>query len=112
MGRDLNSVLQGRREHGISGIARAQQTSNQTSSPAQKARFSLNDKTSHRGKHDLSSVIAGHSKATLDLGNNRVRIPYSKGFQFTIRPAGKVSQAPKKKQFSTDEGRGFLQKRM
>lgn len=41
-----------------------------------------------RGKEkDLSSIISRTVRTARDLGNNRVRVPYSKGFQYTIHPS-------------------------
>ena len=39
-----------------------------------------------RTEDDLERIIAKGAEAARDLGNNRVRIPYSKGFQYSIRP--------------------------
>jgi len=35
---------------------------------------------------ELSRIIASGSKATAEVGNNRVRVPFSKGFQYSVRP--------------------------
>merc|ERR1712194_898157 len=41
-----------------------------------------------RGKteDDLKHIISKGSKAANEIGNNRVRVPYSRGFQYSIRP--------------------------
>ena len=45
-----------------------------------------------RTEDDLAAIISGGSKNTSGAGNNRVRVPYSKGFQYSIRPEGKSGQ--------------------
>ncbi|KAL7545156.1 hypothetical protein ACHAWF_008509 [Thalassiosira exigua] len=39
-----------------------------------------------RTEDDLARIISGGSKASNAAGNNRVRVPYSQGFQYTVRP--------------------------
>ena len=45
-----------------------------------------------RTEDDLAQIISNGSKNTSGAGNNRVRVPYSKGFQYSIRPEGKSGQ--------------------
>lgn len=63
---------------------------------------------------DFSTIIAkGQVKGSRDLGNNRVRVPYSKGFQFTVRPENKApTKEESKKINSTEDQREALKKRM
>ncbi|KAL9184653.1 hypothetical protein ACHAXT_012623 [Thalassiosira profunda] len=44
-----------------------------------------------RGKteDDLAQIISEGTKSATDAGNNRVRVPFSKGFQYTVRPEDK-----------------------
>lgn len=75
-----------------------------------------------RGKNedDLAHIISGGSKASRDLGNNRVRIPYSKGFQFSVRPTNRTGDVSDKRNLVSAKGamgkdgekREALQKKM
>lgn len=76
--KDLDRVLHDRREAGLTGIARAQQATTTTKAAVIK----------HR---DVDSTLSGKNKQVQNK-HNRVRVPYSKGFQFTIRPADRISK--------------------
>lgn len=69
-----------RRETGLTAISRAN-TSMQVDMPPKKSA------AANRTNGDIEAAISKGRKQTKDLGRNRVRIPYSKGFQFTVRPA-------------------------
>lgn len=62
---------------------------------------------SKRGKteDDLAQIITEGSKNTRDSGNNRVRVPYSKGFQFTVRPANRTGDVSDKRNLVSAAGR-------
>lgn len=61
--------------------------------------YSSSSATNPTTTRDFSTIITkGQVQSSRDLGNNRVRVPYSRGFQFTIRPE---SKAPR----PTDEGK-------
>jgi transcription factor SPN1 len=48
------------------------------------------------GKADATSLIAGKASKGQSQGvGDRVSVPFSKGFQFTIRPANKVDEDTK-----------------
>jgi len=114
--KDLELVGRDRREYGIAGIARAQQATSLSSASSSHA-------TKKRGMD--STLMRGMSRkkggANIQQNkSNRVSVPYSKGFQFTIRPADRISTADakeKNKRVSvggTDGavGRDFISRRM
>ena len=63
---------------------------------------------------DLGAVLANGKRSARDSGKNRVRVPYSKGFQFTHRPGNIVGNVTDKKTRITNvkEKRESLHKRM
>uniref|UniRef100_A0A7S2AA44 TFIIS N-terminal domain-containing protein n=1 Tax=Trieres chinensis TaxID=1514140 RepID=A0A7S2AA44_TRICV len=82
---------------------------------AQAAETEMQDRAGSSAKgQDLSSVIAQGTKSAGDIGNNRVRVPYSKGFRFTVRPNDRVGDIrDNKTRISTVKGqREGLHKRM
>lgn len=103
------SHAQRRGEAGLVGIARAQaaMTANSESRSAQL-------KTGKRDQKDLGSILSDGVKQAQDAGRNRVRVPYSKGFQYTIRPENKSGDvADKKTRISNvSDQRESLHKRM
>mmetsp|Transcript_8562 Transcript_8562/g.10994 ORF Transcript_8562/g.10994 Transcript_8562/m.10994 type:complete len:505 (-) Transcript_8562:33-1547(-) len=60
------------------------------------------------GEDDLSSIFKKGFRQAKDLGSNRVRIPTSKGFQFTVRPEARTDSTIKLKK----AGREGLNKRL
>lgn len=52
-----------------------------------------------RGKNedDLDRIINSGATSARDLGNNRVRVPYSKGFQYTVRPESRKGDVSDKR---------------
>jgi len=118
--RDLQSAQTSRRrEGGLAAISRAYAVANEEeeAAVAAAARSKKRSNSSKRGLMeggDLGDVISNGVKQGRDTGKNRVRIPYSKGFQYTVRPSdvtGDVSD--KKTRISTvKEARGSLHKRM
>jgi len=101
--RDLETVHSSRRndDMGLAGIARAN-SAYATAQPVNQGRSSRNEK-------DLTSIIAGKGSGAQEIGSNRVRVPYSKGFQFTHRPMSRVIEPDEKK---GRPGRDKLSKRM
>lgn len=75
------SLRAGRAEAGITGYARAAAAA----SAGPSAREEEEARGRGGGRQDLSSIISGGQQAK-DSVNNRVRVPFSKGFQFTRRP--------------------------
>jgi transcription factor SPN1 len=101
--RDLEHVHASRREAGgVTAMAAAR---------AQSAAA----KTPEANERDLQDMIASGSKAGNKGESNRVRVPYSKGFKFTVRPQGKTGDVADKRMVrggpATDT-RGNLSKRM
>ena len=99
--KDLERVqmVRGMNEMGsLVGIARQQQQQQQQ---AQQA--SLGQKMARgRGgrattEDDLDQIIHTGSKNSADIGNNRVRVPYSKGFQYSVRPADRTGDVSDKR---------------
>jgi transcription factor SPN1 len=71
----------------------------------------------HRGgkDQDLNSLIKSGSMGKTESGINRVRVPFSKGFQYTARPTNRVTGAVDKRRAqggATQDTRGKLGKRM
>eukprot|EP00956_Cyclotella_meneghiniana_P035644 scaffold116706_cov32-Cyclotella_meneghiniana.AAC.1 len=48
-------------------------------------------------RDDLAQIITEGSKNARDNGNNRVRVPYSKGFQYTVRPTNRTGDVSDKR---------------
>mmetsp|Transcript_91 Transcript_91/g.240 ORF Transcript_91/g.240 Transcript_91/m.240 type:complete len:500 (+) Transcript_91:151-1650(+) len=96
-------------ESGIMGIARQQQKAVSSQQVASKKGM-----PGGRNTEDLSSIISKGYKSKNDLGSNRVRVPYSNGFQFTVQPNHKMGTEETKRGRSihVKEGRGDLHKRM
>lgn len=59
-----------------------------------------------RGKtaDDLERIIASGATSARDLGNNRVRVPYSKGFQYTVRPESRRGDVSDKRNLISARG--------
>lgn len=101
--RDLEHAHATRRD-GLTAAARMPQ---KQSTPQRSARVS-NDS-------DLRAMIASGNKGAQKEGLNRVRVPFSKGFQFTVRPQNKAGNAADKRMARaamTKDNRGNLSKRM
>lgn len=107
---DLERVQHARGATGISQVARTQQMS--------QARTSVNPAPAkYRGGkgQDLNSLINSGSKGKTESGINRVRVPFSKGFQYSVRPQNRTGGAvDNRRQVSgpTQDARGKLGKRM
>lgn len=108
--RDLERVHHSRGATGISQIARIQQMD--------QPKISVNPaRATHRGgkDQDLNSLIASGSKGKTESGINRVRVPFSKGFQYSVRPENRtVGEVDKRRVQAppTQDARGKLGKRM
>jgi transcription factor SPN1 len=102
--RHLEQAHARRRDAGLASYARSQAPVEASTSHASSASRT----------NDLGDVLSKGVKQARDLGKNRVRIPYSKGFQYTIRPEDlKGDVTDKKTRISTvKETRGSLHKRM
>jgi len=123
--RDLEraQMVRGMNEMGsLVGIARqqAQQASGQKS--AKEARGGRGGRATN--EDDLAQIINNGSKNSTDIGNNRVRVPYSKGFQYSVRPADRTGDVSDKRNLVSakaarssmgregDNSKDSLQKRM
>lgn len=106
--RDLERVQAQRGEGGLAGISRMHMQNERRMEAAAKPAPAQG-----RTKDDLGKIIKqGKGKVS---GNqaNRVRIPYSKGFQFTVRPTGRTTEkSPDKGGARGQEARDNLAKRM
>ena len=109
--RDLERVHHARGEGGLAAISRIQQReqSMKKASPGVRA--------GHRGgkDQDLNSLIKSGSKGKTESGINRVRVPFSKGFQYSVRPTNRTSGAVDKRRAQSGPGqdsRSKLGKRM
>mmetsp|Transcript_24553 Transcript_24553/g.67783 ORF Transcript_24553/g.67783 Transcript_24553/m.67783 type:complete len:512 (-) Transcript_24553:1208-2743(-) len=112
--RDLERVQHSRGDGGLSQISRAHMIEEQSRERALKAPVMRG----HRGgkDQDLNSLIQSGAKGKTESGINRVRIPYSKGFQYSVRPenrtTGDIDKRRDTNTGSTQDSRGKLSKRM
>eukprot|EP00956_Cyclotella_meneghiniana_P030655 scaffold77950_cov72-Cyclotella_meneghiniana.AAC.1 len=63
-------------------------------------------------RDDLAQIITEGSKNARDNGNNRVRVPYSKGFQYTVRPTNRTGDVSDKRNLvsaSSQQGKSSLE---
>ncbi|GAX27119.1 hypothetical protein FisN_13Lh335 [Fistulifera solaris] len=96
--RDLERIHRG--EGSLATVRRQQQQTQQPAS-AKKA----------QSEQDMASLIAGGKKTGGELAMQRVRVPYSKGFSFSVRPQGREAITSPEQQ-PRDGSRGNLAKRM
>jgi hypothetical protein len=108
-------MVRGMNEMGsLVGIARQQQQQGQKMGGTTKA-AKANNSSGGRGRatdeDDLAQIINTGSTNTADIGNNRVRVPYSKGFQYSIRPAARTGDVSDKRNLvSAKAARGSMGK--
>lgn len=104
--RDLERVNRG--EKGLAALSRQQQIMARQVEAAAEAKAAA--------KQDIQSMIADGKKGSGESGINRVRVPFSKGFAFTVRPEGRVAgDSPSEKRrggAGSADTRGKLSKRM
>lgn len=107
--RDLERVHGSRGEGGLAALSR-QQHAVAKQTEATKRKVAGNE------RQDLQSLITSGKKGGPEAGINRVRVPYSKGFNFSIRPESKTahadSPADKRRAGPAKDNRGKLSKRM
>jgi len=112
--RDLERVQHSRGDGGLSQISRVHMMEEQSRERAMKAPVMRG----HRGgkDQDLNSLIQSGAKGKTESGINRVRIPYSKGFQYSVRPENRIMGDIDKRRDTTagpsKDSRGKLSKRM
>jgi transcription factor SPN1 len=65
-------------------------------------------------KQDLDSMITSGKKGGQESGINRVRVPFSKGFSYSVRPTDRVvgDVEPQRMTANKQDTRGKLSKRM
>jgi len=108
--RDLERVHHSRGVGGISGISRLHQIGQ-----ASRQNEDLNIRSTSRGgkDQDLNSLIKSGSVGKTQSGINRVRVPYSRGFDYSARPTNRVGGVvDKRRQGSGPENRQALSKRI
>ncbi len=90
--RNTGGAPMGRGDRGLVGIARAQAAAaaSSESRSAKRGSGGIND-------GDLGSILSKGVKQARDMGRNRVRVPYSKGFQYSIRPENKTGDVADRK---------------
>jgi len=95
-----------RHDHGLSGISRSQATaaSNSTASSLHEPNLRKSTGT------DFGSILG--AKVTATTGKGRVTVPYSKGFQFTVRPNNKSGNISDRKNRGIKENRKDFHKRI
>jgi transcription factor SPN1 len=108
--RDLERVHGSRGEGGLAALSRQQHEAAKMTQAA-KQRGGQNE------RQDLQSLIDSGKKGGAQTGINRVRVPYSKGFNFSVRPESKTTRAddPADKRRAggpAKDNRGKLSKRM
>lgn len=112
--RDLERVHHSRGDGGLSQISRAHVMEEQS----RERSLSAPVMRGHRGgkDQDLNSLIQSGAKGKTESGINRVRIPYSKGFQYSVRPENRtMGDIDKRRDTSagpTQDSRDKLRKRM
>lgn len=104
--RDLERVHHGRGEAGIAGISRQQRHEKGRQEAAAKG------PAVRGGRKNVSSLIKSGKAKGADSGLNRVRVPYSTGFQYSVRPASRIEAKPDKGAGGETAARGALSKRM
>jgi len=109
--RDLERVQRG--ETGLAALSRQQMSSARRQERHKQVETESN-------KQDLDSLIASGKKGGTESGIARVRVPFSKGFAYSVRPQGRGPEAsPEKRSVGGGGGgaavkdtRGKLSKRM
>ena len=107
--RDLERVHANRGDRGLAALSRQQQQYERATQAETKMQGQQNGP-------DLHSVIASGKKGSAESSSVRVRVPFSKGFNYSVRPTGKASSmgSPDKRRATpgTGDTRGQLSKRM
>ena len=107
--RDLERVHGSRGADGLAALSRQQQVvSQQKDRDKQRA-------TAHAANQDLNSLIESGKKGGAESGSNRVQVPFSRGFAFSVRPESRASVSPEKRNIPAGlpkDNRSNLTKRM
>jgi transcription factor SPN1 len=110
--RDLERVHGARGADGLAALARQQQLATRQQEQRSQQRQAA------ASEQDLDSLIASGKKGGTESGGNRVRVPFSKGFAFSVRPDSKAVGAGSPEKRSSGGGakedgtRSKLAKRM
>jgi transcription factor SPN1 len=105
--RDLERVHGSRGEGGLAALSRQQMHATKMTQAA-KAR-------SQGERQDIQSLITTGKKGGGESGITRVRVPFSKGFSYSVRPASQSTMenpADKRRGGPAKDNRGKLSKRM
>lgn len=104
--RDLERVQRG----GTAGLAALSQ---QARLQQERSQQQL-DLDAHQKSPDLKALLQSGKKGSVESGVNRVRVPYSKGFAFQVRPTARTPgpDSAEKRLAMPQETRGNLAKRM
>lgn len=107
--RDLERIHGSRGADGLAALSRQQQlVARQEERTKQQA--------SGADKQDLNSLIETGKKGGGKTGVNRVRVPFSKGFSYSVRPTARATGTPEKRSggggTTVKDSRGNLVKRM
>lgn len=105
--RDLERVHGSRGEGGLAALSRQQMHATKMSQAAKMKGANQ--------RQDIQSMISGGKKSGGESGINRVRVPFSKGFSYSVRPADKSSSevaVDKRRGGPAKDNRGKLSKRM
>lgn len=107
--RDLERVHGSRGTDGLAALSRQQHViSQQKDRDKQRA-------TAHAANQDLNSLIESGKKGGPESGSNRVQVPFSRGFAFSVRPESRASASPEKRNIPAGlpkDNRSNLTKRM
>jgi transcription factor SPN1 len=108
--RDLASVQSVRiRKQGLTTYSRASMNADEEDQVESSSHGIRNSED-----RDIGAVLSKGVKQARDLGRNRVRIPVSKGFQYSVRPSDVTGNVADKKTRISNDGdkRESLHKRM
>lgn len=99
--RDLERVNRG--DRGIAALSRQQAQVRKTEAGTQQ-----------KSEQDIHSLIASGKKGGGEAGITRVSVPFSKGFNYSVRPTAKVQGSPDKRRAGPGaaDTRGKLSRRM
>lgn len=102
--RDLERVHAHRGQGSIATLARHRHSGDRSEATKANSRKETNQ--------DLDSIIASGKKGGAESGISRVRVPYSKGFNFSVRPQDRMSTPEQGAKSASNDNRGKLSKRI
>jgi transcription factor SPN1 len=88
--RDLERAQYNRADRGMAGLARQQQQQQQQQGAARGRAAAAAAASAGGGSDDLHGLISGGKKAAAESGTQRVSVPFSRGFAFSVRPEGRA----------------------